>query len=167
MLRTSQASPAEHSLSILNWVYLAGLYRQAARQPEISLFDQGILQAIWSVAAGQGSLPEQASDSWADRAAAVLAPDAVAVFVDAADSVLRSRLAGRTDGMSRLDSAIGRSESAAAEAFRNGRAALDIVARVASRLESDGLLRVVSVDTGTSDVPAVVGAIAECLFPGA
>lgn len=166
ILRTSQASPAGHSLSILNWVYLAGLYRQAARQPGISLFDQGILQAIWSVAAGQRSLPEQASDSWADRAAAVLVPDAVAVFVDAADPVLRSRLAGRTDGMSRLDSAIVRSESAAAEAFRSGRIALTMVAEVARRLEHEGLLRVIRLDSGTRGIPSLAGEIAASLKPG-
>lgn len=166
ILRTSQASPAGYSLSILNWVYLAGLYRQAARQPGISLFDQGILQAIWSVAARGGSVSEQASGSWVDRAAAVLGPGAVAIFVDADDPVLRSRLAGRIDGMSRLDSAIGRSESAAEEAFRSGRTALAMVAEVTRRLEHEGLLRVIRLDSGTRGIPSLAGEIAASLKPG-
>lgn len=167
ILRTSQASPGGYSLSILNWLYLAGLYRQAERQPGVSLFDQGILQAVWSVAAGPGSLPEQESDSWADRAAEVVLPDAVAVFVDADDPVLRSRLAGRTGGMSRLDAAIGESEGAAEEAFRSGRAALALVSEVAHRLENEGRLRIVSVNSGTRDVRSLADEIAASLVSGA
>jgi hypothetical protein len=68
--------------------------------------------------------------------------------------------------MSRLDSAIVRSESAAAEAFRSGRIALTMVAEVARRLEHEGLLRVIRLDSGTRGIPSLAGEIAASLKPG-
>ena len=166
VFRTSQSSASGYPLTILNWLYLAGLYRQAARHPGVTLFDQGVLQAVWSVAYGSKSLENQASQSWVDRAGEFLNPGSVAVFIDVDDAELRSRLANRRDGMSRLDAAMGRSGEAAEEALLRGRAALDIVDVIAGRLKKEGLLRVIRTDSGSSDPESLASELVACLMSG-
>jgi hypothetical protein len=151
VLATSQSNPAGYPLGIVNWLYLAGLYRNAARRPGITLFDQGVLQAIWSVVYGSESRRGLAIESWVALAGERLTTDSLAVFVEADDATVRSRLARRTESKSRLGASMARSEDEAERALARGRDALDYVERVAGQLEQAGRLRITRVDSGSGN----------------
>ena len=151
VLATSQSNPVGYPSGIVNWVYLAGLYRNAARHPGITLFDQGVLQAIWSVVYGSESRRGLAVESWVALAGERLPADSLAVFVEADDETIRSRLARRTVSRSRLGAAMARSEEEAERALARGRDALDYVERVAGQLEQAGRLRIRRVDSGSGN----------------
>lgn len=160
ILGSSQSGPAGYPLSILNWLYLSGLYREARQSSEITLLDQGLLQAVWSVEFGSNSPRGRPAETWADLAGEVFPPGSAAVFVDADDSTLTSRLAGRPDGLSRLDAALASSDDEFERALARGRDALDYVKEVARQLMEDGRIQTIRVDSGSADVGALAGTVA-------
>lgn len=151
VLASSQSRPHGYPLSLVNWFYLAGLYRQAAQRPGVTLLDQGLLQAVWSIEFGSRSPRGQSAESWAELAGELLPPGAVAVYVNVDDEILRGRLAGRTSGMSRLDAAMASSGEEFERALARGRDALDFVEQVAMHLEQAGRIRAIRADSGSGD----------------
>ena len=152
-------------MGVVNWVYLAGLYRNAVRHPGTTLFDQGALQAIWSVVYGSESRRGLAVESWVALAGELLTADSLAVFVETDDATVRSRLARRTESKSRLGASMARSIDEAERALARGRDALDYVERVASRLEQAGRLRVARVDSGSGDRETQARAVMSQMSP--
>jgi energy-coupling factor transporter ATP-binding protein EcfA2 len=165
VLATSQSNPAGYPSGIVNWTYLAGLYRNAARHPGITLFDQGVLQAIWSVVYGSESRRGLAVESWVTLARERLTAESLAVFVEADDATIRSRLARRSESRSRLGASMARSEAEAERAIARGRDALDYVERVASQLEQAGRLRITRLDSGTGNRETQARAVVSQMRP--
>jgi len=159
ILGSSQSGPAGYPLSVLNWFYLAGLYRAASQHSGITLLDQGLMQAVWSVEFGSDDPRGQPASDWADLAGQILLPLSVVVFVDVDDTTLTSRLARRPDGMSRLDAAMASSNDEFERALARGRDALDYVDKVAGQLTRDGRIRSVRVDSGSADPEALARAV--------
>jgi hypothetical protein len=150
----------------LNWFYIAGLSREAARQSVVTVFDQGVLQALWSVAYGNDALQSMSIDEWASRAGERLPPGSVAVFVDADEPTLRARLATRDESQGRIDAAMAGSEQEFDLAIEKGFAALDFVERAAGHLQREGRLRIERVDSGSSDPESLARQLVEILYQG-
>lgn len=121
---TRQPDPRTRLLVTLNWLFVLALTRRSRRLPGLHLLDQGVLQAVWSVAL----------DGDMDRALALLdglrpgveLPDVV-VVVEAALPTVHGRILGRPSRDSRLD----RDEQRAPDLLERGR---EILARIRQRL---------------------------------
>lgn len=165
ILGSSQPGPAATALSLINWFYLAGLCRAAREFPGVTLLDQGVLQAVWSVGFGSESPRGQPAERWAVLVGEVVPRGSVAVFVDADDLTLRDRLSRRERGMSRLDAAFATSEDEFERCLARGRDALDYVDRIASRLVDDGHIDSFRLDSGAGPPASLAEAVVEAL-PG-
>jgi len=163
ILGSSQSGPAAYALGIINWFYLAGLCRLARRYPGVTLLDQGVLQAVWSVEFGSRSPRGQPAEMWAELVGEVLPVGTVAVFVDADDLTLRDRLSRRERGMSRLDAAFASSEDEFERCLARGRDALDYVNRITSHLVEDGRIDSFRLDSGAGAPASLAGALAKGL----
>lgn len=165
ILGSSQPGPVAIALSTINWFYLAGLCRAAGLHPGVTLLDQGVLQAVWSVEFGSESPRGQPVEMWAELAGDVLPRGSVVVFVDADDLTLRDRLSRRERGMSRLDAAFATSEDEFERCLARGRDALDYVGRIASLLVERGRIDSFRLDSGTGTPASLAAALVEGL-PG-
>ena len=150
ILGSSQSRPAAYPSTALNWFYISGLCRVAERRPGVSVFDQGVLQAVWSVVYGSDSLDESSIDVWAARAGESPPPGSVAAFVDADEPTIRKRLAMRTAGRGRIDDALAGPDSQLDLALEKGFAALEFVEQAAGCLKQAGRLQIVRLDSTVS-----------------
>lgn len=105
-----------HSVA-LNWFYLVGSAQRCAAIPGIHVFDQGLLQAAWSLAYGARRSAVIAA-GWRARLGSALPPRALLVLVEAEVPTIRARLERRSGATSRLerDVAAGRSLTCLARA---------------------------------------------------
>jgi hypothetical protein len=97
---TRQRRFLTHCLLTFNWLLVAGLARRAHRRPGVHVFDQGMLQAVWSVAL-EGDA-ETAMKLLRHGANHGFMPE-VAVVVDADTTTVRHRLVERDSGASRIE----------------------------------------------------------------
>jgi hypothetical protein len=91
-----------------NWLLVADLLRRRPPHEEIHLYDQGVLQALWSI--GFGGAPG-AARRMAARVGSDLPRADVVVVVRATESAVMRRMAGRVDRDSRLDAVAGDPEA--------------------------------------------------------
>lgn len=99
--RTRQASPAEARKLSFNWLYISSLCTDRPSSPKVTIFDQGIAQAVWSVALSARRT------TWLDllnrtRWRETAAPNLV-VRVHADPATLGKRLDARHQRASRMD----------------------------------------------------------------
>lgn len=163
ILGTDQSRPADYPSMLLNWFYIAGLCREAARHSGVTVFDQGILQALWSVAYGSSAATRMSIDEWSCLAGDCLPPGSVAVIVEADAATLKARLARRGGGRGRLDSALARSDEEFDRALEKGNVALAFVDRVALSLVKAGRLRIERLDSGSGDPEFLARRLVELL----
>ncbi len=127
-----------------NWLNVSALTVASGRAPHITLFDQGMFQALWSV--GYSAAAAERSPQLADLGALMPRPDLV-ILLRADLATVRRRLHARGGQESRLD-AVTHAEASQLEAAA---ALLDALLTVA-RAEAVALLEV---DAGADDVLAV------------
>jgi hypothetical protein len=164
LAESSQSTLSAYPAIALNWFYIAGLCRTASGRPGVAVFDQGILQALWSVAFGSDSLHEMSVDRCVALTSEILPIGSVAVLVDADTTVLEERIASRSDGRGRVDAALRRGADAFVEAIDRGLAALEFVHTVANELETSGRLQVIRLDSGSGDPELLACRLSELLI---
>ncbi|WP_247729251.1 AAA family ATPase [Halovivax limisalsi] len=88
---------------LFNWLYAAGAVDRSARRPRVTVFDQAIAQAYWSIAVTE---PEAVKGFARRRLAAAIPPvPYVLVCVRASAEVVADRLGARTEPQSRIGAA--------------------------------------------------------------
>ena len=132
---TGQRDRRTRGLLTFNWLLVVALARRARRRAGIHLLDQGLLQAVWSVA----------FDGDADGAVRLLsAPDAgralpdVVVVVEADQGTVRQRLCHRAQNESRLERQFDRATELLAHGDR-------LLQRIRTALARDCGARIVTV----------------------
>jgi thymidylate kinase len=95
----SQRRPTDRAARALQWAATQGLFRAARRVPAVHVFDEGIVQALWS-AGLRGDLGSALAAL--DAGATWLGPDVLAV-VDVAPCIAARRLEGRASSHSRTE----------------------------------------------------------------
>lgn len=105
---TGQGRVRDFLKMAFNWLLVADLLRCRPPGEEIHLYDQGVLQALWSI--GFGGAPGAARRMAARVGSDVPRADVV-VIVRASERAVMRRLAGRVDRDSRLDAASGDPEA--------------------------------------------------------
>jgi hypothetical protein len=128
---TRQATLSDLARSAFNWTYVASIAASRRIPGSVTLLDQGIAQAAWSV-----GFAAQA-DSWLDLtwdpgAEAMVGPDMV-VHVQAPLHLIRERLSRRDPHVSRLEQALGAND----QPLRRAQAHSEAILR---RLRSRGIL---------------------------
>jgi predicted kinase len=130
----------------LNALYLAEASSRCARVPGIHIFDQGVLQQLWSLLYQAGN-SEDAERRCAEQIAACGTRLHV-VLVDAPLGTLTERLAARSGGASRLEQHLRHSDAQAA--LRRATSAQRRVEAVADALSVSGAVRMFRV-SGAGD----------------
>jgi hypothetical protein len=112
----------------MNWFYLMGSLQRWSAVPGIHVFDQGLLQALWSVGYA-ARRPDIISTRLLSRLDRALPPRALVVLVDAGVPTILKRLEQRPAGRSRLerDLATGRSATCLARATQVLKCVEDVV----------------------------------------
>ena len=157
-LRSGQRQPSELAAVTLNWWYLLGAHRRAMSTPGVHLFDQGLLQALWSLGYGARH-PDTALDG-----APTMMPGCdryVVVSLRVRTETALDRLRARPNGESRVDRDVeaGRGELALARASMM----TDAVDGLAERLARDRVLTVMRFDNEAAGVGPNASALADLL----
>jgi len=147
---TRQRSRRTRWKLIFNWLLVVDLARQARRHPGLHLLDQGVLQAMWSVALDDDS--DAALALLRVKATRLALPDIV-VLVEADLATVQQRLGSRPHGDSRLDREPGRMP----ELLSRGEALLQRIRVAVGQLDR---ARIISVrndaDTDLQDLTSTV-----------
>ncbi len=147
--RTTQPDLSTRLRLWFNWLLVLDLGRAASRRQGVHLFDQGILQAIWSIALEDRD--EAALSLLAAPAARSALPDLV-VVVDADLDVVAKRLDRRQGRDSRV------------ERTRNGISLLQrgdqLVAAIRKQVRRDHAIEVVEARTDEADLEQLAARIA-------
>ena len=110
---TRQATLVDLGKVVFNWLFIASLASRKRSPSRITVLDQGVAQAMWSI--GFAARNEKSLDRLlADMPGAALRPDLI-VHVRADFAMIGDRLAARQRRVSRLD-ALGRDHQALARA---------------------------------------------------
>jgi len=165
LVQSRQQSARRLRAVTLNWFYLLGSAQRCGGVPGIHVFDQGLLQGLWSIGYA-AERPDVISLSLLARLRRALPPRGLVVLVDADIPTIRQRLAGRPAGRSRLEHDLATDHSAAwlAKATR----VLERVEEIACELTRVHDLMMLRIDGDARDsVPthaaAIVDAISELL----
>ena len=102
LVRSRQESRRRLGDAAINWFYLLGSAQRCAGVPGIHVFDQGLLQALWSIGYA-ARRAEVVSPELLGRLTRALPRRAIVVFVDADLRIIRNRLTGRVKGRSLLE----------------------------------------------------------------
>ena len=97
---SGQGRPADAGRMTFNWLLVTRLMSHPPASGDLHFYDQGILQALWSIA--YGGAPGAAARAAARLEEGLPRPDAV-VVVRASEDTVRRRLDSRLDRDSRLD----------------------------------------------------------------
>jgi hypothetical protein len=138
-----------------NWLQLGALMHRAARRPGVHLFDEGLLQALWS-AGYEARAPEAAWPDLERALGAALPARLTVVAVDAPADALRRRLERRPPA-SRLDRALARGGESWDAGLARATAVYSAVLATAERLAAGGRLTLIRVrNDGATPGPAAV-----------
>jgi hypothetical protein len=99
MAATQQASQSDLGKEALNWLFVAGLASRRRSEGMITVLDQGVAQALWSV--GHAARNPLWLDLLSDEAQKI--PLDLVIFVRASVSTVRDRLLKRDPPVSRLE----------------------------------------------------------------
>ncbi|MGH9867884.1 MAG: AAA family ATPase [Candidatus Polarisedimenticolia bacterium] len=143
---SGQARGADTGRMTFNWLLVTRLMSHPPAPGDLHLFDQGILQALWSIA--YGGAPGAAARVAFRLEAGLPRPGAVVVVRSSAETV-RRRLAGRVDRDSRLDDAGPDGDRAIARGTRVFEEVLEVLAGWQRR---PGPTRVLEVPNNADDL---------------
>jgi hypothetical protein len=150
ILATRQASAADFIRLTVNWLFMSSLLRKADRRTGVHIFDEGLLNALWSI--GFSATSPGTAGILGELARQRSTPVVVAL-IEADITAVRERLSRRKHGHSRLER-VGPTDDAwerAQRAFQQLKATLQL-------LTDDGAdIQVVAVrDWGSADLDALV-----------
>jgi hypothetical protein len=165
LLESGQESAQRLRAVALNWFYLVGSARRSAARPGIHVFDQGLLQAGWSIAYA-ARRADLISGGLLARVGGVLPARAVVVLVEAGLPTIRARLEGRRGTRSQLERDVARGRSV--RCLSRANALLRDVADIAGQLAQVHDTRVVRIATDADrsaegNAAAIADAVAEVL----
>ena len=154
ILATGQASAADFISVTVNWLFMSSLLRKADRRTGVHIFDEGPLNALWSIAfsAGSASTAGILGELARQRSTPV-----VVALIEADIAAVRERHDLRKNGQSRLER-IGPAD----DAWERARRALQQVKATLQMLSDEGTdIRVVAVrNRGSEDLDALANRLA-------
>jgi len=161
VLGSHQRALGSSWLETANLLYLLELIRSEAARPGVHLFDQGLFQALWSLAYDSAS-PDVIPRLVLERVRRSLPRTAVVVVVEASVTTVRARLLERPGTTSRLQRALTNGRSAAA--FATATAVLRCAEAAAGELARDGRIHVLRVSNESdAELPQGVARVADAL----
>lgn len=154
ILATRQASAADFIGVTVNWLFMSSLLRKSDGRTEVHIFDEGLLNALWSIGFSAGSAGT--AGILGELARQVSTPVVVAL-VEADIAAVRERLDLRKNGRSRLERT-GRTD----DAWERARRALQQVKATLQMLTDEGAdMQVVAVrNRGSEDLDALANRLA-------
>src|SRR5262245_43435999 len=150
---SGQASARDTCRMTFNWLLVTRLMSHPPAG-DLHLYDQGVLQAIWSIA--YGGAPGAASRAASRLDADTPLPDAV-VVVQASGETVRRRLASRVDRDSRLDEAGPGAERSMALGMRVFEEVMQVLAGWKARPDAP---RVLEMPNNADDLETAAAALA-------
>ena len=147
--RSRQRSASESARLVVRWLYLRREVAALARRTGIHVFDQGLLQALWSVAY-QAADPS-ALDALTDPLLSLPIRRPIAVLLLSDLATVRRRLTERQSTASRVEQDLER--TAGEEPLTKAQHALAAVLEIAHRLELSATWEVLRFDTGDDKTP--------------
>jgi hypothetical protein len=130
ILATRQASAADFIRLTINWLFMCSLLRNTDGRPGVHIFDEGLLNALWSIGFSAGSA---GTGAILGELARQRSTPVVVALVEADIAAVRERLELRKNGQSRLELA-----GLAADAWDRARRALEQVKATLQVLASEG-----------------------------
>lgn len=165
ILATRQASAADFIRLTVNWLFMSSLLRKTDRRTGVHMFDEGLLNALWSI--GFSARSADTVGILGELARQRTTPVVVAL-IEADIAAVRERLDLRRNGHSRLERA-----GPADDAWARARRALQQLKATLQMLTHEGAdIQVVAVrNRGSEDpeagVQRLAAAFEECLGPAA
>jgi hypothetical protein len=154
ILATRQASTADVIRLTVNWLFMSSLLRKTDRRAGVHIFDEGQLNALWSI--GFSATSAGTAGILAELARQRSAPVVVAL-IEADIAAVRARLDLRKNGQSRLERT-----ASADDAWERARRALQQVKATLQVLTDEGAdVQVVAVrNRGPEDLDALAHGLA-------
>jgi thymidylate kinase len=144
---TRQPSPSVLVMVVTNWLMQGSLLRTCRSLPAVSLFEEGIFQALWSI--GLEGRPGAVRDLGATLADVLSVPDVVVVVEADLDAVIQ-RLGKRAGNESRADRWRGEDDRAFARASA---VMLEVTDSLTRAIEREQRSRVIRVDNRSGADP--------------
>ena len=157
-IRATRQSDASDFIRVtVNWLFMSSLLRRAEHQEGVHIFDEGLLNALWSISFSAGSAPRAAMLETLARQRST--PVVVAVM-EADIPAIKERLAHRANGDSRLERT-----ALTQDGWERGlRALQDVKATVQTLIDEGTEIRVVVVrNQREDDVEALATGLAATL----
>lgn len=161
ILATRQASAADFIGVTVNWLFMSALLRKSDGRTGVHIFDEGLLNALWSIgfSAGSGGTAGILGELARQRSTPV-----IVALIEVDIAAVRERLDLRKNGQSRLERS-----GPADDAWERARRALQQVKATLQMLTDEGAeIHVVAVrNRGSEDLDALANRLAaafeECL----
>jgi thymidylate kinase len=154
ILATRQASAADVIRLTVNWLFMSSLLRKTDGRAEVHIFDEGLLNALWSIgfSARSADTPRILGELARQRSTPV-----VVALIEADIAAVRARLDLRKNGQSRLERT-----GPADDVWDRARQALQQVKATLQTLTDDGAdIEVVAVrNRGSEDLDALANRLA-------
>jgi hypothetical protein len=160
--RSKQQSVSRLGAVTVNWLYLLECERARCAMQGVHIFDQGLLQALWSIAYSARAL-DLGSPRLRARLRAALPRSLTVVLVTADLTIIRRRLARRRGGDSRVerDMAV-RPVDAALDRAADVLAGVETIAR---ELASEGRARLITVRSQDDSLSLNTAIVCRALLP--
>ena len=154
ILATRQASAADFMGVTVNWLFMSSLLRKSDRRTGVHIFDEGPLNALWSIGFSAGSA---GTAGILGELARQRSTPVVVALVEVDIAAVRERLDLRKDGRSRLERT-----GPADDAWERARRALQQVKATLQMLTDEGAdIQVVAVrNRGSEDLDALANRLA-------
>ncbi len=154
ILATRQASAAGFIGVTVNWLFMSSLLRKADRRTGVHIFDEGPLNALWSIAFSASSA---GTAGILGKLARQRSTPVLVALIEAEIAAVRERLDLRTNGQSRLERA-----GPADDAWERARRALQQVKATLQMLTEEGAdIQVVAVrNRGSEGLDALANRLA-------
>ena len=154
ILATRQASAADVIRLTVNWLFMSSLLRKTDHRTGVHIFDEGLLNALWSIgfSARSADTPRILGELARQRSTPV-----VVALIEADIAAVRARLDLRKNGQSRLERT-----GPADDAWDRARQALQQVKATLQTLTDEGAdIEVVAVrNRGSEDLDALANRLA-------
>lgn len=138
-----------------NWLYLTESQRRRDTEPGVHIYDQGLLQALWSLGFDAAAL-DAAWPAFVAQLEAALPRHLLVVILEADPALVGGRLQRRADGASRLDRDVSR--RGLQPSLERAVAVFERVAAEAVRLAASDRLSLLRVRNDGDAAPAAVAA---------
>lgn len=161
IMRSRQPTLARMAAEILYWFYVLELARRQSERRGVHLFDQGLHQALWSIAY-EGRQADITSPQLLDRLERCFPRQAVVVIVEAGISIVGPRLEARPGFASRVERDLTTGKSVTS--FARAALALQRAEAAAAQLAQHRRITLLRVNNdGDASPPAGAARVAELL----